>query len=181
MSSINPLVAAHAAGQSIWLDYIQRSMLDGELQAQIASDQLTGLTSNPSIFEQAIAKTTEYDASIATIQSTDPSVSNLEIFNQLAIEDIQAAADAFADTYKNTAGKDGYVSLEVSPDLAHNINGTISMALELRQRVNKPNLMIKVPGTVEGVQAFEELTAQGVNVNVTLLFSVARYLENAQA
>ena len=180
MSNSNPMVDAYAAGQSLWLDYIQRSLLNGDLQALIKNDQVMGLTSNPAIFEQAIAKTDEYDSTIAAI-GADSSVDNLEVFNQLAIEDIQGAADAFAETYQKTKAIDGYVSLEVTPDLAHDAEGTVAMGLDLNQRVNRPNLMIKVPGTKAGVKAFEELTAQGVNVNVTLLFSVQRYLEIAQA
>lgn len=180
MTSKNPMVEAYAAGQSLWLDYIQRSLLDGDLQKLIKDDQVMGLTSNPAIFEQAIAKTDEYDASIAAI-GNDDGIDNLEVFNQLAIEDIQGAADAFAETYKNTKGVDGYVSLEVTPDLAHDADGTVAMGLDLHKRVNRPNLMIKVPGTKAGVKAFETLTAEGVNVNVTLLFSVQRYLEIAKA
>ena len=181
MSNSNPMIDAYNAGQSLWLDYIQRSLLDGELQALISNDQVMGLTSNPAIFESAIAKTTEYDATIASIIAKDNGIDNLEVFNQLAIADIQAAADAFSDTYKQTNGVDGYVSLEVTPDLANDIEGTVAMGLDLNKRVNRPNLMIKVPGTKAGVKAFEELTTAGVNVNVTLLFSVKRYLEIAQA
>ncbi|MCL4151679.1 UNVERIFIED_CONTAM: hypothetical protein GTU68_051240 [Idotea baltica] len=180
MSNSNPMVDAYAAGQSLWLDYIQRSLLTGDLQALIKNDQVMGLTSNPAIFEQAIAKTDEYDSTIAAI-GNDASIDNLEVFNRLAIEDIQGAADAFADTYKQTNAVDGYVSLEVTPDLAHDTAGTVAMGLYLNKRVDRPNLMIKVPGTKAGVAAFEELTAQGVNVNVTLLFSVQRYLEIAKA
>ncbi len=181
MTPGNPLAQAHAAGQSLWLDYIQRSMLDDELPALIQTDRIMGLTSNPSIFEQAIANSNEYDNSIAEIVASEPGVSDLEVFNRLAIEDIQAAADAFATTYQQSDAVDGMVSLEVTPDLAHDTAGTVTMALELHARVNRPNLMIKVPGTTAGVSAFEELTAQGINVNVTLLFSVQRYLEIAQA
>ena len=180
MAKSNPMVEAYAAGQSLWLDYIQRSLLDGDLQALIKNDQVMGLTSNPAIFEQAIAKTDEYDSTIAAIGG-DASIDNLEVFNQLAIEDIQGAADAFADTYQKTNAVDGYVSLEVTPDLAHDTAGTVAMGLDLNQRVNRPNLMIKVPGTKAGVKAFEDLTAEGVNVNVTLLFSVQRYVEIANA
>lgn len=184
MSAINPLVEAHKAGQSIWLDYIQRSMFEGELQALIKNDQIMGLTSNPAIFEQAIANTDEYDEAIATILSNDGSadgITNLELFTQLAVQDIQMAADAFSNTYQNTKGVDGYVSLEVTPDLADDVEGTVKMALDLHQRVSRDNLMIKVPGTKAGVVAFEQLIRQGINVNVTLLFSVQRYLEIAQA
>ena len=177
----NPMAAAYELGQSLWLDYIQKSLLDGDLQQMIKQDQLMGLTSNPAIFEQAIANTNEYDDAIASISAAQPDISELELFNQLAIPDIQAAADAFAKTYEETDGVDGMVSFEVTPDLAHDAAGTIEMGMELHGRVNRPNLMVKVPGTSEGVKAFEALTAMGVNVNVTLLFSVSRYREIAQA
>lgn len=177
----NPMAAAYEIGQSLWLDYIQKSLLNGDLQKMIKDDRLMGLTSNPAIFEQAIAKTNEYDQAITEIITAQPDVSSLELFNQLAIPDIQAAADAFASTYEETDGVDGMVSFEVTPDLAHDSAGTIAMGVELHQRVNRPNLMIKVPGTTAGVSAFEELTAKGINVNVTLLFSVSRYKEIAQA
>jgi len=181
MSSKNPLVLAHEAGQSLWLDYIQRSMLGDELQSMITDDHIMGMTSNPAIFENAIAKTDEYDAQLAAEIKANESISNLELFNQLAIKDIQAAADAFRNTYDITDGIDGMVSLEVAPDLADDTAGTVKMGLDLHARVNRPNPMIKVPGTKAGVQAFEDLTAAGVNVNVTLLFSVQRYKEIAQA
>lgn len=178
----NPLVAANQAGQSMWLDYIQRSMIDsGDLAALIANDHVAGLTSNPSIFEQAIAKTDEYDNSIRELVKKTPDMSDLDVFNELAIKDIQSAADVFADVYKATDGTDGMVSLEVSPRLAHDTAKTVESALDLHQRVNRPNLMIKVPGTKAGVDAFEQLTAAGISVNVTLLFSVSRYREIAQA
>jgi len=178
----NPLVAANQAGQSLWLDYIQRSMIDsGELAALIANDHVSGLTSNPSIFEQAIAKTDEYDETIKKLVASDPQRSDLEVFNELAIEDIQSAADVFADVYTATDGRDGMVSLEVSPLLAHDTAGTVKSGLDLHQRVNRPNLMIKVPGTKAGIDAFQQLTEAGINVNVTLLFSVPRYREIAQA
>ncbi len=182
MSKENPLVTANRIGQSIWIDDIQRSMIEkGEIKDLINNDAIAGLTSNPSIFEAAIAKTTEYDSSIAEITSADSSVSDLEIFNQLAIADIQAAADEFAEVYKTTGGQDGMVSLEVPPDLAHDAAGTVKTGLELNKRLDRDNVMIKVPGTKAGVEAFEKLTAEGVNVNVTLLFSVNRYKEIAQA
>lgn len=181
-NSQNPLVAANDAGQSLWLDYIQRSMMSsGDLTRLIQDDHVAGLTSNPSIFEQAIAKTDEYDESIKNIISASPDIDNLEIFNTLAIQDIQAAADLFADVYKTTNGEDGMVSLEVSPKLAHDVDATVRSALDLHKRVNRPNLMIKVPGTAAGVSAFEKLTAAGISVNVTLLFAVNRYREIAQA
>lgn len=181
MTRSTPLADTYKLGQSLWLDYIQRSLLDGDLQALINDDCIMGLTSNPAIFEQAISKTDEYDASIAEIESGSASIDNHELFNQLAIHDIQGAADAFLETYKKTDCIDGYVSLEVSPDMAHDAAGTVAMGLDLHQRVNRPNLMIKVPGTQAGVTAFEELTAAGINVNVTLLFSLQRYREISNA
>ncbi|MFK7857465.1 MAG: transaldolase [Granulosicoccus sp.] len=177
----NSMAETYALGQSLWLDYIQKSLLDGDLQKMIHEDRLMGLTSNPAIFEQAIANTNEYDQAIIDIVAAQPHITELELFNQLSIPDIQAAADAFAATYEETDGVDGMVSLEVTPDLAHDAAGTIKMGMDLHARVNRPNLMIKVPGTSEGVKAFEALTALGINVNVTLLFSVARYKEIAQA
>lgn len=180
-TSGNSMAAAYDIGQSLWLDYIQKSLLSGELQSMIKNDKLMGLTSNPAIFEQAIANTNEYDADILRIVADQPEISQLELFNHLAIPDIQAAADAFSNVYETTDGVDGMVSLEVAPDLAHDAAGTIEMGMDLHQRVNRPNLMIKVPGTKEGVKAFEALTALGINVNVTLLFSVSRYREVAMA
>jgi len=179
--STNPLAEAHAAGQSLWLDFIQKSLLEGELQRLIREDKLMGLTSNPAIFEQAIAKTDEYDEAIGRHLSEAPDIDGLELFNRLAIEDIRGAADAFHATWEASEGVDGMVSLEVTPDLAHDAAGTVKMGLELWQRVDRPNLMIKVPGTTAGVKSSEELTAQGINVNVTLLFSVSRYREIARA
>ncbi|MBX2878444.1 MAG: transaldolase [Granulosicoccus sp.] len=181
-STSNSLVNANQAGQSMWLDYIQRSMIhSGELAALIDNDHIAGLTSNPSIFEQAIAKTDEYDDSIRDLVKKTPDISDLEVFNELAIKDIQSAADVFADVYQASKGTDGMVSLEVSPRLAHDAEKTIDSALDLHRRVNRPNLMIKVPGTKAGITAFEKLTAAGISVNVTLLFSVSRYREIAQA
>lgn len=182
MATDNPLVQANKLGQSIWIDVIQRSMLEsGELAALIEQDAITGLTSNPSIFEAAIAKTSEYDASLKEFVVANPGASDLDVFNSLAVADIQAAADIFADVYKATDGQDGMVSLEVAPNIAHDADATIERGLALNAMVNRPNVMIKVPGTKAGVKAFEALTVAGVNVNVTLLFSVNRYLEIARA
>ncbi len=182
MPQNNPLVTAVELGQSLWLDYIQRSMFDnGELDRYINDDQLRGMTSNPSIFESAIANTDEYDAEIKKIVTSDPAISAMDIFKQLAISDIGRAADAFRQTYLDSRGDDGMVSLEVSPGLAHDTDGTIAEAIELHGLLNRDNVMIKVPGTIEGVKAFEELTARGISVNVTLLFSIERYKQIVQA
>lgn len=182
MSHSNPLVAAGELGQSLWIDFIQRSMFEnGELDRYINDDQLRGMTSNPAIFENAIANTNEYDAAIEAIVKKTPGASAMDIFKQLAVDDIGTAADAFKLTYQNSRGDDGMVSLEVSPNLAHDTDGTINEAVELHGLLNRDNVMIKVPGTAEGVSAFEELTARGISVNVTLLFSVERYKEIVQA
>ncbi len=177
----NALVQVHAAGQSLWLDFIQKSLLDGELQRLIREDRIMGLTSNPSIFEQAIAQTDEYDEHLARLLEHYPDATGVELFEHLAIEDIRGAADVFRDTWEATGGLDGMVSLEVVPGLVHDADGTVAMAVELAARVDRPNLMIKVPGTVAGVVAFEEIVARGINVNVTLLFDVPRYREIAEA
>jgi len=182
MSHSNPLVAAAELGQSLWLDYIQRSMFEsGELNRYINDEQLRGITSNPSIFENAIANSNEYDAGIEAIIKKNPKASAMDIFKQLAVDDIGNAADAFKQTYLDSRGDDGMVSLEVSPNLAHDAQGTIAEAIELHGLLKRDNVMIKVPGTAEGVTAFEELTARGISVNVTLLFSVERYKEIVQA
>lgn len=182
MSSQNPLVAAGAAGQSLWLDYIQRSMIsNGDLEKLISQDGIKGITSNPSIFENAIANTNEYDGQIRQLLTENASTSATEIFKALAIRDICDAADAFLPIYEASRGDDGMVSIEVSPTLAHDTAATVKEARELHAAIDKPNVMIKVPGTKAGVQAFETLTADGISVNITLLFSVDRYKEIVQA
>jgi transaldolase len=172
------LHALRDAGTSPWLDYIDRIMLaNGELARRIRDDALMGMTSNPTIFEKALAEGTAYDAELASLPA---SLSPRECFERLATTDVQAACDAFAGVYADTAALDGYVSLEVGPDLAHDADGTIAEAHRLWNAVNRPNLMIKVPGTIAGAEATRALIAAGINVNVTLLFSVdahARVIE----
>jgi transaldolase len=172
------LHALRDAGTSPWLDYIDRTMLgNGELARRIRDDALMGMTSNPTIFEKALAEGTAYDAELASLPS---SLSARECFERLATTDVQAACDAFAGVYAETHGVDGYVSLEVGPDLAHDAAGTITEAHRLWAAVNRPNLMIKVPGTAAGAAATRALIADGINVNVTLLFSLeahARVIE----
>jgi len=159
-----------AAGQSVWLDFIRRDMVtNGELAALI-DEGVTGVTSNPSIFENAIAGSNLYDAAIAAADGDAASV-----FEALAVEDVRGAADALRGVYDGTDGVDGYVSLEVSPTLANDSDGTIADALRLWAWVDRPNLMVKVPATVAGIVAIEELTAAGVNINATLMFSLADY------
>jgi transaldolase len=178
----NNIHRLQALGQSIWLDNIDRGMLDsGELKRMIIEDGIGGITSNPSIFEKGISKGNYYDAAMVGQLARDPSQSGRELFYELAIEDIQAAADLFRPVYESSRGRDGMVSLEVSPDLAYDTAATIREAHELWRRVNRPNLMIKVPATREGVAAVETLIGDGININATLLFSVERYLEVAGA
>jgi len=167
-------------GQSIWLDYIRRNFISsGELKKLIDEDGLKGVTSNPAIFEEAISKSNDYNETLATMAKTDNSPN--DIFWAIAIKDVQDAANLFTQVYEKTKGLDGYVSLEVSPDLALNTEGTIKQARSLWKKVNRKNVMIKVPGTKEGLPAIEQLISEGINVNVTLLFGLDRYREVAEA
>ncbi len=162
------------AGQSVWYDNIQRSLLrNGELAGMIQRGEIRGVTSNPAIFMNAITKSHDYDESLAPLARSG--LSPEEIFFNLAIEDIQAAADLFLPLYQQADGADGYVSLEVSPFLAHDSTATLAQAQQLWQRVNRPNLMIKIPATREGLPAITEALAAGININVTLIFSRQRY------
>ncbi len=175
--SNNPLVQLADFDQSPWYDNIQRSMIKkGELARLISEDGLKGMTSNPAIFQKAIMGSDDYDETLKALLDKNPDQDAKALFYHLAIEDIQMAADAFKGVYEATKGKDGYVSLEVSPDLAADTKASIAEALELVKRIDRKNLMIKVPATLEGLPVIEALTAEGINVNATLLFSVARYL-----
>ena len=176
----NPLRDLEAAGQAVWLDYLHRKILeDGELQRLIDQDGLKGLTSNPSIFEKAIGDGDAYDDRIKALRRHGDSPEAL--YERLAIADIQAAADIFRPTYERLGGRDGYVSLEVSPALAMDTAGTVADARRLWRAVDRPNLMIKVPGTKAGAPAIRQLIGEGINVNVTLLFGVGAYLDVAEA
>ena len=160
--------------QSIWYDNIQRSLLEnGELAAMIARGAIRGITSNPSIFHNAISKTHDYDAALKPMAWSGWSAN--QIFLQLAVEDIQRATDLFAPLYKETQGGDGYVSLEVNPLLANDTTGTIAEAQRLWNMVDRPNLMVKIPATQAGIPAIRKSIANGINVNVTLIFSLERY------
>lgn len=162
--------------QSLWYDNIQRSLLvNGELKAMIERGDIRGVTSNPTIFQNAIAKTNDYDAALTPLAWAGWDAER--IFWQLAVEDIQEACDLFRTLYDSTNGGDGYVSIEVSPNLARDTQGTIKQARDLWERVNRPNLMVKIPATKEGIPAIRASIAAGINVNVTLIFSLARYAE----
>ena len=173
-ASTTALTALQALGQSVWLDDISRKMLHaGDLKTLIDQDGLQGMTSNPSIFEKAIAHGNDYDDEVQTLVGTGGGVD--AIYEALTVADIGEALDAFRPTYDRTKALDGYVSLEVSPLLAHDTAGTIAEGKRLWGKLNRPNAMIKVPATPEGIPAIEELLYSGVNVNVTLLFSVVAY------
>lgn len=164
------------AGQSIWYDNIQRRLLkNGEMARMIAQGEIRGVTSNPTIFMNAITQSQDYDETV--IPMAQAGASPEEIFYQLAVEDIQATADLFQSLYAQTAGGDGYVSLEVSPYLAHDAAGTLEEARRLWKRVDRPNLMIKIPATRAGLPAIADALADGINVNVTLIFARERYAE----
>lgn len=168
----------HQAGQSVWLDFIRRDLLENGKLASMINDGIRGLTSNPAIFKNAIAGSADYDPAIA---AAPDGASPVTIFENLAIADIQAAADLLRGVYDSSDGADGYVSLEVSPHLAYDTDGTIADAHRLWDAVHRPNLMIKVPATDEGIPAIERLIASGINVNSTLMFSLQDYEKVAQA
>ncbi|RSK44440.1 transaldolase [Hymenobacter perfusus] len=178
---MNPLVAIHSFGQSIWLDYIRRNILqNGELQRLLTEDGVRGVTSNPAIFEKAIAGSDDYADDIRRFAREGLSAE--EIYARLAVADVQAACDLLRPLYDHPEnGGDGYVSLEVSPNLIHDTAGTVAEGLHFWHAVNRPNVMIKVPATRAGLPAIRELIAAGVNVNVTLIFSVERYRLVAEA
>src|SRR6516164_1174906 len=170
----------HELGQSLWLDNITRDLLDsGTLQRYIKEFSVTGLTSNPTIFEHAIKNSAAYDASIGKKRAEGKSGETL--FFEVALEDLTRAADLFRPIYDRTNGVDGWVSLEVSPLLAYNTESTLAAAKELHERAGRPNLFIKIPGTPEGLPAIEEAIFAGVPINVTLLFSREHYLAAAEA
>jgi transaldolase len=177
---MKPTQVLHDFGQSIWLDNITRDLLNsGEMRRYIDELSVTGLTSNPTIFEHAIKNGDAYDDSIRTKLAAGKSGEKL--FFELAIEDLQRAADLFRPTYDRTSGLDGWVSLEVSPLLAYDTKGTIAAARELHAQAQRPNLMIKIPGTPQGLPAIEESIFAGVPINVTLLFSNEQYVAVADA
>ncbi len=177
---LNPLLQLEALGQSIWLDLIHRAMMpSGDLQRLIDDDGLSGVTSNPSIFEKAIDASHEYDDAIDALVRKDKDAKT--IYEALAIEDLQHAADLLRPTYERTGGRDGFVSMEVSPHLAHDTDGSIAEARRLWRALDRPNVMIKVPGTREGLPAIRRLIGEGININITLLFGLQRYREVVDA
>ena len=171
--SDNSLKKLHDAGVSIWLDYIDRTMLrNGDLKKRIAEESLTGMTSNPTIFEKALAEGSAYDDQL---KSAEGDFTALELFELVATSDVRDACDLFRPVYDATNGEDGYVSIEVSPGAANDATATVSEAARLWATVNRPNVMVKIPGTVEGAKAVRQSIAAGININITLLFSLDAY------
>jgi transaldolase len=176
----NKVKSIHDFGQSIWLDFFDRKIMNsGKLKKMIEDDGVTGVTSNPSIFEKAITSSSDYDEDIATLAQQKNS--NEEVFLSLEIKDIKRAADLFKAVYEKTNGEDGFVSLEVSPHLAHDTEGTIKQARELWKAVDRKNVMVKIPATTEGLAAIRKCISEGININITLLFGLPRYRQVVDA
>jgi len=175
----NPIQELKKAGQSLWLDNIRRQLISSGELARLRDEGLTGVTSNPTIFEKAVSGSTDYDEAMVRLvrEKAKPS----DMLWSLMVEDIQAAADVFRPVYDKTKGKDGFVSIEVSPTLAKNTRGTIAMAEDLRDRTGRPNVMVKIPATKEGLPAIEDQISKGHNINITLIFAVDRYDEVVEA
>ena len=176
----DPIVALRSFGQSVWLDFIRRSFMAGGELKKLVDAGLGGVTSNPAIFEKAIGGSDDYAAAIAEL-AKGPRLPPKRVFELLAVKDIQDAADILRPVYDRTAARDGYVSLEVAPALATDTERTLQEARRLWAEVDRPNTMIKVPATPEGIVAFRQLIAEGINVNVTLLFDRGAYEAVAQA
>lgn len=173
---MNPLKQLQEQGQSIWLDYIQRSLITGGgLKRLIEEDGLRGVTSNPTIFDKAIAEHNDYDDALRALLRQDPQMPAKQLFDRLEIEDIGMAADVLRPVYDQTKGGDGFVSIEVPADIAHDAHASIKEAGRLWSTLGRPNVLIKIPATHEGVHAVEELIAEGINVNITLMFSLEHY------
>lgn len=180
MSEKSPLVQLLDQGQSVWYDNVARGLInDGTMQALIDKSGVRGVTSNPTIFEKAISGGSDYDEQVEELVKAGKSAE--EIFGAVAVQDIRDVADIFRLTYDTTDGADGYVSIEVSPTLAHDTEGTLKDAHNFYKLLNRPNIMIKVPATTEGIPAIESLIGEGINVNVTLIFSLKAYEDVANA
>ena len=176
----NKIKSIRDFGQSIWLDFFDRKIMDsGALKKLIDDDGISGVTSNPSIFEKAISNSADYDEDIAMFSQQKSSIDH--IFFGLAVKDIKRAADLFKRVFKKYSGEDGFVSLEVSPHLAHDTQGTIKQARLLWKAVNRKNVMIKIPATTEGLSAIRQCISEGININITLLFGLPRYQEVVEA
>jgi transaldolase len=177
---MNPLKQLAALGQSVWYDYIRRDLYQGgELKRMIEEDGLSGMTSNPTIFQKAIAETDLYDDAIRRLAGQG--LAKGALFEALEVEDVRAAADVFRPVFDRSGGDDGFVSIEVNPLLSHDTEGTVAEARRLWAACDRPNVMVKIPGTSEGIPAIRTCLAEGININITLLFSVARHREVMEA
>jgi transaldolase/transaldolase/glucose-6-phosphate isomerase len=168
-------------GQSLWLDYIQRGLITSGQLKQLVDSGVSGLTSNPTIFHKAVTQGQDYDEAIKSILKSMPDTSVMDIYDRLTVEDIQMAADVFRPVYDASDGMDGLVSLEPTPELAYDTEGTINEVRRLWRLVDRPNLMMKVPATPPGIPAVEKLLAEGININITLMFSMSHYEAVARA
>lgn len=176
----NQLLNINESGQSIWMDYLDRQLIQsGELQQMVEEDGITGITSNPAIFQKAISGSDLYNADIE--KGIKAGNTPEKILESLIIEDIRNACDIFRPVYDATGGLDGYVSIEVAPSLAHDTQGTIAAARQFYREIDRENVMIKIPGTPEGFPAVEQVISEGINVNITLLFSIDSYVQSAEA
>jgi len=176
----NPIQDTILLGQSLWYDNIQRRLLEnGEMEGLITRGDIRGMTSNPSIFNNAIANSNDYDSALIPLAKSGLDAE--KIFWDLAINDIYTALQLFAPLYQQSEGQDGFVSLEVNPSYAHDTEATFNQAKYLWNKINKPNLMVKIPATIEGLPAIRKAIAEGINVNVTLIFSIDRYIDVMQA
>lgn len=181
-SDQNPLRMLQHEGQSVWIDFIRRSLVEsGELEQLVEEDGVSGLTSNPKIFMKAIAESDEYDRQIEELIADDPEIATSDLYEALAVADVQAAADVLRPVYDRTEGADGFVSLEVSPALAYETSASRDEARRLWAAVDRPNVLIKLPATEQGIPAIEDLLAEGINVNITLMFSLQHYEAVSQA
>jgi transaldolase len=174
------LAALADLGQGVWMDYIQRGLIrGGQLAEMVRNDCLSGVTSNPAIFEKAITGSTDYDDDIRRLVQQGKTAE--QIYQSLAVQDVQEATDVLREVYDKSGGKDGFVSLEVSPHLAYETDRTIAEARDLWHKVNRPNLLVKIPATLPGLPAIRQCLSEGININITLLFSVSRYDRVAEA
>jgi transaldolase len=177
---MTPLRKLTELGQSVWYDYIRRDLYQGpELKRLIEEDELRGMTSNPTIFAKAIIETDLYDEDIHTLAATGASPER--IFEALVVDDVRGAADVFRPVFESTGGNDGFVSIEVGPQFARDTEGSIAEARRLWTACDRPNIMVKIPATAEGIPAIRQCLAEGININITLLFSVPRYREVMEA
>lgn len=180
--NVNSLRQLELLGQSVWLDYIRRDLItSGKLKTLIEDDGVSGITSNPTIFSKALSGDSEYDSAIQHILRNAPDLDSRKLFEKIEVEDLQMAADELRPIYDRTTGDDGFVSIEVSPGLAYDTAESISEARRLWAEVSRPNLMVKIPATSEGLPAIEQLVSEGINVNITLMFSVSQYDDVARA